>query len=276
MKRSAQGLKVFLLTVGREILMGRTLDTNAHWLAAQITRLGGRVCQIACVDDRVEAIAAEIRAARRLGAHALVTTGGLGPTHDDLTLPGVAAAVGTRLRLQPAARKMLGERYRALHTEGKLADRELTPARLKMGRLPVGAEPLHNYVGTAPGMLYIWRRLHIFSLPGVPAEMRAMFAEEVAPRMARLATAAGGGGWAEIECRTGFSDESMLAPALDQTRRAFPGVHVKSHASGFGAGVDIRVTLSVAAPSKASARERARAARHYLLGRLQGGSPRSG
>jgi nicotinamide-nucleotide amidase len=268
MKRSAQGLKVCLLTVGREILTGRTLDTNAHWLAAQITRLGGRVCQIACVDDRIEAIAAEIRNARRLGGHALVTTGGLGPTHDDLTLAAVAAAVGTRLRLQPTARRMLAERYRALHAEGKLADRELTPSRLKMGRLPVGAEPLPNEVGTAPGMLYIWRRLHIFSLPGVPAEMRAMFAAEVAPRMARLATAAGGGGWAEIECRTGSRDESVLAPALDETRRAFPGVHVKSHASGFGAEVDIRVTFSAAAPSNASAGERARAARRYLMGRL--------
>jgi hypothetical protein len=60
----------------------------------------------------------------------------------------------------------------------------------------------------------------------------------------------------------------VLAPALDETRRAFPGVHVKSHASGFGAEVDIRVTFSAAAPSNASAGERARAARRYLMGRL--------
>jgi molybdenum cofactor synthesis domain-containing protein len=269
MKRSTQGLQVFLLTVGREILVGRTLDTNAHWLAGRITRLGGRVRQIACVDDRVEAIAAEIRAARRLGGDALVTTGGLGPTHDDLTLAGVAAALGGRLRLHPGARKMTGERYRTLHAEGKLADGSLTPARLKMARLPVGAVPLTNRVGTAPGMLYVWRRLHIFSLPGVPAEMRAMFGGEVAPRLAGLAAAVGGGGWVEMEVRTGSGDESALAPALDETRRAFPDVHVKSHASGFGASASIRVTLAAAAPSKASARERARAARRYLLDRLE-------
>lgn len=270
-KSAGKPVDVHLITIGREILTGRTLDTNAHWLAGRITRLGARVRQLSCVDDRVESIAAEIRAARRLGARLVVTTGGLGPTHDDVTLAGVAAAAGRRLRLHPGARRLLAARYRSLHRAGKIAGSALGPARLKMARLPVGATPLPNTVGTAPGALVDWRGLQIFVLPGVPAEMKALFTAEVAPRIARLAASAGRRGWAEVRLRTPFNDESRLAPLLDELRREFSDVHVKSHPPGFGAARRIVVTFGAGGATASEARSRAARARDGLAARLAPG-----
>jgi molybdenum cofactor synthesis domain-containing protein len=272
MAPSTKALGVFLLTVGREILVGRTQDSNAHWLAGHLTRLGGNVRQISCVDDQKETIADEIRSARRLGGKVLITTGGLGPTPDDLTLAGVAAATGKHLRSRKATREMIRQRYQALHAEGKIANPGLNPSRLKMARLPAGATPLENHVGTAPGSLLLWQRLHIFSLPGVPSEMKAMFTAEVAPRIASLAAAAGTGAWMELRVRTGLNDESILAPTLKIVRRAFPDVYVKSHASRYGEKTDIVVSFAAAARSENDARSRASAARRLLLDSLGRGT----
>jgi nicotinamide-nucleotide amidase len=269
MKRSHEGFDVCLLTIGREILTGRTLDTNAHWLAGRVTRMGGRVRQMTSVDDRSDEIAAEIRAAQRLGADVLITTGGLGPTHDDLTLTAVAAVAGKRLRLNTAARAIVEERYRSLQRSGKITDPAMNSARLKMARLPTGAIPLDNSVGTAPGALLVWRGLHIFCLPGVPAEMRAIFTSEVAPRLAVLLEAAGPAGRAEVTLRTRARDESKLAAVLLTVRRSFPEVYVKSHPSGFGASRGITVTFAATGRSAAEARLRARAARDFLSERLE-------
>jgi len=270
-----RSVHVYLLTVGREILVGRTLDTNAHWIAGEMTRLGGIVRQIACVDDEEEAIATEVRSARRLGGRVLVTTGGLGPTHDDLTLAGIARAAGVHLRVQRAARRIVEERYRALHAAGRIADPGVTPVRLKMARLPVGSIPLPNGVGTAPGMRLDWGGLSIFALPGVPSEMKAMFTGEVAPRVAALARRAGGGAWVEVSVATGTNDESALAAVLDALRTAFPDVYAKSHARGFGTGVDVKIILAAGAADEASARRRVQAARRFLQELLPGIGPRA-
>ena len=272
------GLHAYLLTVGREILVGRTLDTNAHWLAGEITRLGGTILKISCVDDHPQAIGAEVRSARRHGSDVLVTTGGLGPTPDDVTLEGIAAAAGRRLRLSRAARTLIEERYRVLHAQGRISDPALNPARLKMARLPTGTTPLPNPIGTAPGAYLTWGRLHIFALPGVPAEMKALFAHEVNPRIEALSCAAGSGTWVEMRVPTGMNDESTLAPVLAALRRAFPDVYAKSHPSGFGVAVDLIVTVAVRGSGGRAARERASAARAYLLNRLsvcaRSGGPR--
>lgn len=262
---------VYLLTVGREILVGRTLDTNAHWIAGEVTRGGGGVRRIAVVDDEVPAIAAEVRSARDLGGRVLLTTGGLGPTHDDLTLAGIAHAAGIRLRVHPSARRIVEARYGTLHAAGRIADPAITPARLKMARLPLGAAALHNGVGTAPGVRLDWGSLTIFALPGVPAEMKAMFAAEAAPYVAALARRAGGGGWAEIDVPSGTNDESTLVACMDALRAAFPDVYVKSHAGAFGAGVDVAITLAAPGPDDAAARARLEAARVFLKTRLPAG-----
>ena len=270
MKHSDKELELFLLTIGREILTGRTLDTNAHWLADRITRLGGRVRQMTSVDDRLEEIVAEIRAARHLRCNVLITTGGLGPTHDDLTLSAVGAVAKKRLRLNPRAREIVSARYRTLYKMRKVSDPELGPARLKMARLPSGATPLDNQVGTAPGVRLVWNDLQIFCLPGVPAEMKAMFSAEVAPRLTLSMRTAGASCHADARLRTDINDESRLSPMLAATRRSFPDVHVKSHPEGFGASRSITVTFTAEGRSVSEARVRARSARKFMLEILEG------
>ncbi len=265
MKRTDKELKFFLLTIGREILTGRTLDTNAHWLADRITRLGGSVRQMTSVDDRLEEIVAEIRAARRLRCNVLITTGGLGPTHDDLTLSAVGAAAEKRLRVNPRARAIVSARYSALHKLKKISDPAMGPARLKMARLPSGATPLDNRVGTAPGAHLIWKDLQVFCLPGIPTEMKAMFSAEVAPQLTLRVRAGGASYRAEARLRTDINDESRLSPMLAAIRRSFPDVYVKSHPQGFGAPRRIIVTFAAAGRSAAEARFLARSARKFML-----------
>src|SRR5438034_5748002 len=91
------GTPTEIVAVGRELLTGRTVDTNSAWIAARLTDLGAAVTRVVAVDDDPAAIAREIAGARERGTGLVITTGGLGPTLDDRTLAGVAAAFGRRL-----------------------------------------------------------------------------------------------------------------------------------------------------------------------------------
>src|SRR5439155_1112684 len=99
---------------GRELLTGRTVDTNSAWIAARLTDLGAFVARIVAVDDDPAAIAREIAGARERGVALVITTGGLGPTLDDRTLAGVAAALERRLVEHPAALAFVARRYAEL------------------------------------------------------------------------------------------------------------------------------------------------------------------
>src|SRR5207249_1171806 len=127
--------------VGRELLTGRTVDTNSAWIAARLTDLGACVTRTVVVDDDPAAIAREIASARARRAAVVVTTGGLGPTLDDRTLVGVAAALGRNLTEHPAAAAFVARRYAELAAAGAVPDGALTPPRQKMACLPEGAEP---------------------------------------------------------------------------------------------------------------------------------------
>src|SRR5262249_32725595 len=134
------------------------------------------------VDDDPAAIAREIAGARARHAALVVTTGGLGPTLDDRTLAGIAAALGRRLVEQPAAVDFVTRRYRELAAAGAVSDGGLTPPRRKMACLPEGAEPVDNTLGTAPGVWIAERDFALAALPGVPAEMRVVL-EAALPRL---------------------------------------------------------------------------------------------
>ena len=144
---------VEIVAVGNELLLGDVLDTNSQWLCRRFTGLGARVQRVTMVGDDEAIIAGVVRGALERGARLVVTTGGLGPTEDDLTLRAVAAALGRPLVEHPGAREMVARTYAELARRGHVASAEMTPARLKMARLPEGAEPLANGVGAAPGAL---------------------------------------------------------------------------------------------------------------------------
>ncbi|WP_458205309.1 competence/damage-inducible protein A [Haladaptatus sp. NG-SE-30] len=153
-------MRVALVTVGDEILSGDTVNTNAAWIGERLTERGVSVERVFVVPDRVADIARVVN--ESLAEYdAVIVTGGLGPTHDDLTMEGVAAAVGVPVEEHAEAVQWIEE-----HTDYEHAD-------LVAGttHLPKGSRMLPNETGVAPGAAI----QGIYVLPGVPTEMRAMF-----------------------------------------------------------------------------------------------------
>ncbi|MGB9853532.1 MAG: molybdopterin-binding protein, partial [Candidatus Bathyarchaeales archaeon] len=146
-------VQIEIVCIGNELLIGKTLNTNAQWLAKRATSLGITVKRITVVGDEVEEIANAIREALQRKPRFLITTGGLGPTFDDKTLEGIAKALNRKLELNQKALQMVKEKYEAYAKAGKIEEVEMTPHRVKMAMLPEGAEPLQNPVGTAPGVI---------------------------------------------------------------------------------------------------------------------------
>lgn len=215
-----------IITIGYEILDGKILDTNSKWLAEQITSLGGRVRRMITVGDDLKEIASVIRSSIKDGVDWIITSGGLGPTFDDLTLQGVAKATRRKLVLNRRALKMLEERYRILSEKKMICSPKLTPHRLKMAMLPRGAKPLRNEVGSAPGVLLKHEKTKIICLPGVPSELKNIFENEVKPLLKKsIRKVFRAEKW--IEC-VGVA-ESSLAPKIDEIRSKIPQLYIKSH-----------------------------------------------
>jgi molybdenum cofactor synthesis domain-containing protein len=153
-------MDVAVVTVGDELLSGETENTNATWLCRRLTERGARVRRVVTLPDEEAAIA---RVVNEFHAEydATVVTGGLGPTHDDLTMAGVAAAFGRDLAHSDVAEEWLVE-------HGGYAASDLVDGTT---HLPAGARVLHNEEGVAPGAVVE----STYVLPGVPAEMKVMF-----------------------------------------------------------------------------------------------------
>jgi molybdenum cofactor synthesis domain-containing protein len=145
-----------LLVIGDEILSGRTHDKNIAQVAAWLQVQGIRLTEVRVVSDRQEAIVAAVNALRTTYDY-LFTTGGIGPTHDDITVDAVAAALGVPVVIHPEARAILADYY-----EGRPGG--LTEARLRMARAPEGASLIPNRMSGAPGI----RIGNVFLMAGVP------------------------------------------------------------------------------------------------------------
>jgi len=230
-----------ILAIGREILRGRVQDTNSWTLARRLTGLGHEVVRIAACDDDLVAIVREVRRAAEDGATLVVTTGGLGPTDDDRTLQALADATDCPLALHPEARDLVAARYEALARTGAVADGGMTAPREKMAWIPVGAVPLPNSVGAAPGIWLEAGPTIYVALPGVPAEMRAILEHAVAPV---LAARAPGAVYAERRIVTRARDESAIAPLLRRLGQELPQVYAESRPTRFGSEARLEVVAS--------------------------------
>jgi molybdenum cofactor synthesis domain-containing protein len=241
---------VEILTIGNELLAGDVLDTNSHWLCRQMASRGARVARISTLPDHPATIGGALQdaVARRPGV--ILTCGGLGPTADDLTLAAVGAALGRKMALHPLAHAMVRNFYARLYERGEVSTAEMTPPRAKMAILPNDAEPLTNSVGAAPGVLMTQGETLIAALPGVPAEMKAIFTESLWPRIGPQLSAQG---YSECVVRTNCWDESIMAPAIDAVAVRHQGVYVKSRAQVYGGGLADFVTLAARAGSPAAA-----------------------
>ena len=216
-----------LITIGTELLLGFNLDSNAAYLGKALAALGVPVTRRTTVADEVEAIKAAVgEALGRSGT--VITTGGLGPTSDDMTVRAVAEMAGVGLRFDGGVWEAITARY---------AERGLRPAEAnrQQAMIPEGAMVLPNRWGTAPGVWFDTGRGAVIMLPGVPREMRNLFEREVAPRL--------GGGESVIRSatlRTNGIAESALAERIGDlgerlvplTLPYLPGV----------TGVDLRLT----------------------------------
>jgi molybdenum cofactor synthesis domain-containing protein len=159
-----------LLVIGDEILSGRTKDKNIGYIAEYLTALGIDLCEVRIVGDDERAIVDALNALRARYTY-VFTTGGIGPTHDDITADCVAKAFGVGIDVDPRALAILHERLAATGAE-------MNEARLRMTRIPKGADLVLNKVSGAPGM---WIE-NVIVMAGVPSIMQAML-DEVAPKL---------------------------------------------------------------------------------------------
>jgi molybdenum cofactor synthesis domain-containing protein len=150
-----------LVVIGDEILSGRTKDKNIGFIAEHCTMIGIRLREVRVVPDVEEAIIGAVNALRATYDY-VFTSGGIGPTHDDITADSIARAFGVSIDIDPRAVAMLRERY---------SEADLTEARLRMARIPAGAELIENSVSKAPGFMIG----NVIVMAGIPAIMQAMF-----------------------------------------------------------------------------------------------------
>jgi nicotinamide-nucleotide amidase len=168
-------MRIEVVTIGDELLLGYTIDTNAAHLARELAAAGVEIARRTTCGDTAESIATAVREALdRTGA--VITTGGLGPTSDDLTKPAIAALFGREMVLDEQHLDWMRERWRTRF------QREMPESNRQQAMLPVGARKLVNNHGSAPG---IWledeRGQWVAMLPGVPREMRGMLADTLLP-----------------------------------------------------------------------------------------------
>jgi nicotinamide-nucleotide amidase len=163
---------VFLLSIGDELLDGRTQNTNASYFGEQLRREGVPVAEVRCVSDRIEDIVRALHDGRNYPL--VVATGGLGPTNDDRTLEGVALAFGRPLGRTPESYEHVRSRYEARKAE-------LTEVRLRLANIPQGSRVIQNPTGTAPGVEITEGGTAFYFLPGVPSECRPMFTADILP-----------------------------------------------------------------------------------------------
>jgi molybdenum cofactor synthesis domain-containing protein len=196
-----------VLIIGNEILSGRTQDVNLNWIANRLTARGIRLAEARVVPDIEDEIVAAVRALSGRYTY-LFTTGGIGPTHDDITVDAIAKAFGRPVIVHPEAERRLIAHYGA----GKV-----TPGRLRMARTPEGAELIDNAVSGAPGI----RIENVYMMAGVPAIMRAMI-DHIVPTLPGgpvvLSRA--------VACEIG---ESILAEPLGRIQAAHPDIDIGSY-----------------------------------------------
>ncbi len=216
------GFEVWILSIGNELLIGKTINTNLTLLGKKLTHLGYNVRRGLILSDIIEDIAWGFTLALNSTAKVIISTGGLGPTFDDKTVEGLAKALGKKLIIDNNVLSKLKEKYKRINLP-------LTPVREKMAKIPEGSIALDNPVGMAPGIYIKTHGKHIFVLPGVPREMKAIFEKhienilkEIGPKiyfLEKMFTSIG-------------VPESEIAPFTDKLVREHPTVYIKSHPLG--------------------------------------------
>ncbi|MFT3927883.1 MAG: competence/damage-inducible protein A [Myxococcales bacterium] len=241
-----------VLSIGTELTRGELVNSNAAWLAEQLTGLGFEVRDHLTVDDDIDRI---VEALARLSREhsVIVSTGGLGPTTDDLTTEAVAKALGVQLVRDNASFERIAKFFASV-------GRTMAASNAKQADFPEGASVLLNDQGTAPGFSIAIGKAQLFVMPGVPREMKHIFLERIVPRIAGLAERRSH----QIHLRTFGLPESQLGDALTGVESQFPGLTI-----GYRAGFpEIEIKLLTRAESAHAAEALAERAREEVMRRV--------
>ncbi|MCL4517697.1 MAG: molybdopterin-binding protein [Thaumarchaeota archaeon] len=222
---------VEIMSIGNELLGGRTLDTNSNWLVKRLTSLSFTANKIVTVRDELGQIRRELRIILADAADLIVTVGGLGPTPGDITLSAVGQELRLRISKDDLALEMVRSRYREEYEAGNVESARVNQPRMKMACIPEGSIPLFNPVGIAPGVLLKYKRKMLLSLPGVPLEMMTLF-ESFA--RAYLASKKESPRTFSREIVINWEDESSIATFMKGLMLRDKSISIKTYPIGFG------------------------------------------
>ncbi|MFW9957321.1 MAG: competence/damage-inducible protein A [Candidatus Odinarchaeota archaeon] len=231
---------VGIIAIGNEVLDGLVLDTNSNWMEIRLVKLGLHVKRLVSVRDDLDEIEQALKFVGKV-CDVIITSGGLGPTHDDMTLKAVANSLNRRIVENPDALAIVKRQYQILFERGIVNSPDMSKARIKMAQIPEESIPLDNRVGGAPGVMIHEENSTIFCLPGVPSELKFIFENSIMP-------------WVQERIKNRFyeqvvefqmHDESVFAPAIDTVMNACPGVYIKSLPKTYGTSKTLRVWISM-------------------------------
>jgi len=232
-------MNIEILIIENEILIVKTQYTNSIWMARRITKFGHKLRRITTIGDELEEISSALRNILKREPDIIITSGGLGPTFDDMTLEGISRAVDRELELNEQAYYSIKKAYDKAYEVGILKLEGMTKEREKMAYLPKGALPLPNIRGTAPGVKIREGKTSIYCLPGVPAEMKKIFNVIILPILKEKK-----GKFIEkgfIFCGIG---ESQIAPYVSKIEDKNPQLWIKTHPR---VGISVEFEISITA-----------------------------
>ena len=248
-------MRAEVVGIGTEILLGQIANSNAQWISERLAEIGVDVMHHQAVGDNVERIAD----AFRLGlerADVVISTGGLGPTQDDVTREGLSLAIGAELERHPEIEEFLREKFRSLR-------RSMPEINLRQADVPSGCRYMLPERGTAPGIAWQRDGKRVYAIPGVPAEMREMMQGTILPE---LSEASGASALVSRVIRATGIAESKVAELLDDLFRGSTNPTVAYLASSG----EVKVRLTAKAASRGEAEDLIRPVAEEVAHRLGG------
>ncbi|TFG19574.1 MAG: competence/damage-inducible protein A [Promethearchaeota archaeon] len=241
-----------IILVGNELLIGKQRDINGFWMVNRLLDYGHEVSRLVIIPDDITTIAKTVLESLSREPIFLFISGGLGPTHDDLTLEGIARALAVPLILNEDAMDFIKERYSNLKKVG-ITSMEMYESRKKMAYIPENGKPLKNLNGTAPSVLIETKSINknktkIFAMPGVPSELQSAFNHYVVPLLQHSES---------HYLQAGFIfekvGESQVAAEIDAIQEEHPEIWIKTHpriVTGIPVCVELHLTSFINSPSQ--------------------------
>lgn len=212
-------LLIEIISFGNELLLGEITNTNSQWLAHNLTGLGVKVSRMMTLSDDLDHISSGFIESLTRRPDIIISTGGLGPTWDDKTLIGLSNAIDEELEMNEEGLNMISKKYDEMGIT-------MSDASKKMANMPKNSVPLHNSVGTAPGIFYQEKSSVIYCLPGVPKEMKAIFTEHILPYIGKINPEIS---FIEQKFIIQGSYESKISKITTELTKKYPSIYIKSH-----------------------------------------------